>query len=381
SIRTGTGPRAGAGGPDGEEAGADAEVPDSDLTEPRPASAQQSPSVSPTAHRRHRDTPRVRRLASEHGVDLASVPRSGRHGRATPADVVAAAQRQVEREAPRPPATRPEPARPTSPPAPSPSAPSPPAPSPRQPSPRGRVERLSRRRRVIAERMHRSLQESAQLTTVIEVDLTRVVATREAVKETFRARFGVPLSALAFVAEAAVQALAEHPVVHAELDLEGGTITYPSTVDLGIAVDTEEGLVVPVIRSADDLTVGALARHIADRAARARDGSATADDYAGGSFTITNTGSRGALFDTPILNAPQSAILGFGAVVRRPVVLRGEDGEDLIAVRSMAYLALTYDHRLVDGADAARYLAAVKDRLEAPDRPWLDAVGIKETAS
>jgi 2-oxoglutarate dehydrogenase E2 component (dihydrolipoamide succinyltransferase) len=215
-----------------------------------------------------------------------------------------------------------------------------------------RVERLSRRRKVIAERMHRSLQESAQLTTVVEVDLSHVVAVRGA------------LSVLPFVAEAAVRAVGDHPVINAELDLAAGTITYPASVGLGIAVDTDEGLVVPVIRDAGDLTVGAIARRIAELAARARNGTATPDDFTGGSFTITNTGSRGALFDTPILNAPQSAILGLGAVVRRPVVLSGGNGDELIGIRSMAYLSLTYDHRLVDGADAARYLTSVKARLE-----------------
>ena len=238
----------------------------------------------------------------------------------------------------------------------------------------GRVERLSRRRKVIAERMHRSLQESAQLTTVVEVDLTHVVTVREATKDQFQARYGTSLSVLAFVAEAAVRALGNHPVINAELDLSAGTITYPASVGLGIAVDTDEGLVVPVIRDAGDLTVGALARRIAELAARARNGTATADDFAGGSFTITNTGSRGALFDTPILNAPQSAILGLGAVVRRPVVLPSGNGDDLIGIRSMAYLSLTYDHRLVDGADAARYLTSVKSRLENP------GPGIQEVA-
>jgi 2-oxoglutarate dehydrogenase E2 component (dihydrolipoamide succinyltransferase) len=212
------------------------------------------------------------------------------------------------------------------------------------------------------------------------VDLTHVIKVRGAVKDEFRGRYGVSLSVLAFVAESAVQALAAHPVINAELDLAAGTVSYPSSVGLGIAVDADEGLVVPVIRAADDLTVGALARRIAELAARARDGSATADDFAGGSFTITNTGSRGALFDTPILNAPQSAILGLGAVVRRPVVLRADNGDELIAIRSMAYLSLTYDHRLVDGADAARYLGSVKNRLETPDRSWADSVGVQEVA-
>lgn len=228
--------------------------------------------------------------------------------------------------------------------------------------------------------MHRSLQESAQLTMVVEVDLSHVVTIRDAAKDRFRVRYGASLSVLAFVAEAAVRALGDHPVINAELDLAAGTITYPGSVGLGIAVDTEAGLVVPVIRNADDLTVGALARRIADLAARARNGTATADDFTGGSFTITNTGSRGALFDTPILNAPESAILGLGAVVRRPVVLAGANSDELIGIRSMAFLSLTYDHRLVDGADAARYLTSVKARLETPGRSWADGLGAQEVA-
>jgi 2-oxoglutarate dehydrogenase E2 component (dihydrolipoamide succinyltransferase) len=321
---------------------------------------------------RHRDSPRVRRLAREHSVDLTMVKRSGPHGRATIADVRAAADAAAGRAHSHPVGGNRRPEL---------TVPDPTAPHFAASLGRGRVERLSRRRQVIAERMHRSLQESAQLTTVIEVDLSHVVKAREAAKDVFRSRYGVSLSVLPFVAEAAVRALADHPVINAELDLAAGTVTYPGGVGLGIAVDTDEGLVVPVIRGADDLTVGGLARRIAHLATRARDGSATADDFAGGSFTITNTGSRGALFDTPILNAPQSAILGFGAVTRRPVALRGADGDEVIAVRSMAYLSLTYDHRLVDGADAARYLTSVKARLETPDHSWPHSLGIADAAT
>ncbi|TDD55026.1 2-oxo acid dehydrogenase subunit E2 [Nonomuraea terrae] len=335
-----------------------------------PGSAPRPHGVATPAARphRHRDSPRVRRLAREHGVDLTVVRRSGPHGRATVADVREAAERASIPAQSHPGAVSSRPPLPGTPHAGASNA-------------RGRVERLSRRRKVIAERMHRSLQESAQLTTVIEVDLTHVVKIREAAKHGFRSRYGVSLSVFPFVAEAAVRALADHPVINAELDLAAGTVTYLRRVDLGIAVDTDDGLVVPVIRGAEDLTVGALARHIAHLAARSRDGSATADDLAGGSFTITNTGSRGALFDTPILNAPQSAILGLGSVTRRPVVLHGDDGDELIAIRSMAYLSLTYDHRLVDGADAARYLVSVKGRLESPDQSWLHSLGITEAAT
>lgn len=295
---------------------------------------------------RHRDSPRVRRLAREAGVDLENVPRSGLHGRATAGDVAAAAARSAE-------AT--------------------PMPSPASPAvttavpPGIRVEKLSRRRRIIADRMVESLRVSAQLTTVVEVDLTRVSRAREAAKDEFRRRHQVSLTVLAFVAETAVYALGRHQSINAQLDPEAGTIAYPPAVHLGVAVDTEDGLLVPVVRHADDLSVGGLARRIADVAKRGRSGSITADELSGGTFTITNTGSRGALFDTPIINLPQSAILGFGAVVRRPAVVLDASGEEQLAIRSIAYLALTYDHRLVDGADAARYLATVKNRLEGWD--------------
>jgi len=219
-----------------------------------------------------------------------------------------------------------------------------------------------------------SLQTAAQLTTVVEVDLTAATRARKAARDEFRRRHDAPLTVLAFVAEAAVRALAEHPVLNARFDLEAGTVTYLPGVNLGIAVDTEQGLIVPVVRGAEDLSVGGLARRIAAAAARSRDGSITADELSGGTFTVTNTGSRGALFDTPILNLPEVAILGLGAAARRPVVMPGPDGDDRIAVRSMAYLALTYDHRLVDGADAARFLGSVKERLERLDGTRTDSV-------
>ena len=312
---------------------------------------------------RHRASPRVRRLARERGVDLASITPAGRHGRTTADDVLAAAGRR-----PAPDAATSPPARADS------SAPVPVAPPAPAAAPAGaRVEKLSRRRRLIAERMVQSLQTAAQLTTVVEVDLTPVTRVREAARDEFRRRHDAPLTVLAFVAEAAVRALAEHPVLNARLDLEGGTVSYLPGVNLGIAVDTEQGLIVPVVRGAEDLSVGGLARRIASVAARSRDGSITADELSGGTFTVTNTGSRGALFDTPILNLPEVAILGLGAAVRRPVVMAGPDG-DRIAVRSMAYLALTYDHRLVDGADAARFLGSVKERLERLDGTRSDSV-------
>lgn len=227
-----------------------------------------------------------------------------------------------------------------------------------------RVEKLSRIRRTIARRMLESLQTSAQLTTVVEADLTSIAMLREEHKYEFLERTGVRLSFLSFVVAAAVEAVAEHPVVNSSLDADCTEVTYHGSVHLGMAVDSDKGLMVPVIREADRLSIAEIGSAIADRAAAVRDGTIRPDDLAGGTFTITNTGSRGALFDTPIINAPQSAILGVGAVVERLVPQRDMNGGMLISARSMAYLSLSYDHRIVDGADAARYLAAVRARLE-----------------
>ncbi len=223
---------------------------------------------------------------------------------------------------------------------------------------------MSRLRRVIADRMVQSLQTSAQLTTVIEVDVSRIASLRQRAKGEFEAREGVKLSFLPFFSKATVEALKVFPQLNASIDTEAGTVTYHESEHLGVAVDTERGLLVPVIRDAGDLNIAGLARKITDLAERTRNNKITPDDLSGGTFTLTNTGSRGALFDTPIINQPQVAILGTGAVVRRPVVVSDETGGDVIAVRSMVFLALTYDHRLVDGADAARFLNALKTRLE-----------------
>ncbi len=221
---------------------------------------------------------------------------------------------------------------------------------------------MSRLRKVIAQRMVESLQVSAQLTTVVEVDVTKIARLRERAKREFEAREGVKLSFLPFFAVAAVEALKQYPVVNASI--EDDQIVYHAEEHLGIAVDTDRGLLVPVIKGAGDLNIAGIARKIADLADRTRNNKITPDDLGGGTFTLTNTGSRGALFDTPIINQPQVGILGTGAVVKRPVVVTGADGEETIAVRSMVYLAMTYDHRIVDGADAARFLVAVKQRLE-----------------
>jgi 2-oxoglutarate dehydrogenase E2 component (dihydrolipoamide succinyltransferase) len=226
---------------------------------------------------------------------------------------------------------------------------------------------MSRLRKVIASRMVDSLQVSAQLTTVLEADVTRIVALRAKHRAGFQDREGIGLSFMPFFAKAAVEALRAFPVVNASIDQAAGTITYHDSVHLGIAVDTPRGLLVPVVRDAQDLNIPALNRKIADVAARTRANKVTPDELSGGTFTLTNTGSRGALFDTPIINQPQVAILGTGAMVRRPVVVTDEFGADSIAIRTMVYLALTYDHRLVDGADAARFLTAIKSRLEGGD--------------
>ena len=227
---------------------------------------------------------------------------------------------------------------------------------------RGTTQRMSRPRQVIAQRMVESLHTSAQLTTVVEADVTAIARLRGLAKRDFEAREGVKLSFLPFFALAAVEALKVHPKLNAVID--GDQVTYHDAEHVGIAVDTERGLMVPVIHNAGDLNIGGLARKIGDLAERTRSGRVGPDELAGGTFTLTNTGSRGALFDTPIINQPQVAILGTGTVVKRPVVVEDPALGEVIAVRSMVYLALTYDHRLVDGADAARFLTTVKNRLE-----------------
>jgi pyruvate dehydrogenase E2 component (dihydrolipoamide acetyltransferase) len=313
-------------------------------------------------------TPLVRKLAVEHGVDLGTVAGTGVGGRIRKQDVIDAARVRREAvaaaQAAAAPDTQPAPAQPPGqvPADQQPSAPARPAIEPS--SQRGTIERMSRARQVIARRMVESLQTSAQLTTVVEVDITEIARLRDRARADFEAREGVKMSFLPFFALAAVEALKVHPRLNASIDPDGTQVTYHDAEHLGIAVDTERGLMVPVIRNAGDLNVGGLARKIADLAARTRAGQVSPDDLAGGTFTLTNTGSRGALFDTPIINQPQVGILGTGAVVRRPVVVPDPALGEVIAVRSMVYLALSYDHRLVDGADAARFLVAVKQRLE-----------------
>nr|WP_274638348.1 2-oxoglutarate dehydrogenase, E2 component, dihydrolipoamide succinyltransferase [Microbacterium bovistercoris] len=286
-------------------------------------------------------TPLVRRLAQQQGVDLSTVKGTGVGGRIRKEDVLKAAQAASEPAATAAPA----------------------AAAPVEVSPlRGTTQPMSRLRKVLAERAVASMQQTAQLTTVIEVDVTRLAALRDRVKADFLAKTGDKLSFLPFFAVAAAEALQAYPVVNATVDTD--KIVYPAAENLSIAVDTERGLLTPVIRDAGAKNIAEIAHEIADLAARTRDNKLKPDELAGGTFTLTNTGSRGALFDTPVVFLPQSAILGTGAVVKRPGVVQ-VDGKDAIAVRSYVYLALSYDHRIVDGADAARFLSAMKSRLEA----------------
>ena len=304
-------------------------------------------------------TPLVRKLASEHGIDLSTVQGTGVGGRIRKQDVLAAVETpEPEPAAPPPPPATPEPQQP-----PLTAAAPRTAELPATVSElRGVTEKMSRMRSVIAKRMVESLQISAQLTTVVEADITRLTRLRDRIKRDFEAREGVKLSFLPFFARATVEALKQYPKVNASIDTDKGEITYHGAEHLGIAVDTERGLLVPVIHDAGDLNIAGLARRIADLAERTRTNKITPDEMSGGTFTLSNTGSRGALFDTPIILQPQVGILGTGSVVKRPAVLAGEDG-DTIAVRSIMYLALSYDHRLVDGADAARFLKTIKQRL------------------
>ena len=306
-------------------------------------------------------TPIVRKLAKDKGVDLSTVTGTGVGGRIRKQDVEAAAKAAEEARAAAAAAAAPASQE---------SAPAAAAkPAPAKPEVdttlRGRTEKMSRLRQVIAERMIESLQTSAQLTTVVEVDVTRVAALRARAKNDFLAKNGTKLTFLPFFVQAATEALKAHPKINASI--EGKNVTYHDVEHVGIAVDTPRGLLVPVVKNAGDLNIPGLAKRINDLAARTRDNKVNPDELSGSTFTITNTGSGGALFDTPIINQPEVAILGLGAIQRQPRVIKDADGGEVIAIRSVCYLALSYDHRLVDGADAARYLMTVKKRLEEGD--------------
>lgn len=288
-------------------------------------------------------TPIVRKLAKDNGVDLAQVKGTGIGGRIRKEDVEALIGKSV---------------------APAATSAAPAAPAEVEISPlRGTTEQMSRLRKVLASKAVESMQSSAQLTSVVEVDVTKIAELRKQVQSDFIAKTGVKLSFMPFFNLAAAEALKAHPKINSTI--EGESIVYHPTENISFAVDTDRGLLTPVIRNASELSIAETAKQISNLAERTRNNQLTPDELSGGTFTLTNTGSRGALFDTPVVFMPQSAILGTGIVTKRPVVMQSADGSDVIAIRSMVYLALSYDHRNIDGADAARYLTAVKQRLEA----------------
>ncbi|WP_020103552.1 2-oxoglutarate dehydrogenase, E2 component, dihydrolipoamide succinyltransferase [Mycobacterium sp. 360MFTsu5.1] len=302
-------------------------------------------------------TPLVRKLAAENNVDLASVQGTGVGGRIRKQDVLAAAEAA---KAPAAPAAAAPAAAPAAPAAKAPAA----APAPALAHLRGTTQKATRIRQITAKKTRESLQTTAQLTQTHEVDMTRIVSLRARAKNSFAEREGVNLTYLPFIARAVIDALKIHPNVNASYNEETKEITYYDAEHLGFAVDTEQGLLSPVVHNAGDLSLGGLARAIVDIADRARSGNLRPDELAGGTFTITNIGSQGALFDTPILVPPQAAMLGTGAIVKRPRVVVDEGGNESIGVRSVCYLPLTYDHRLIDGADAGRFVTTIKRRLE-----------------
>ncbi|MCE6997739.1 2-oxoglutarate dehydrogenase, E2 component, dihydrolipoamide succinyltransferase [Saccharothrix sp. S26] len=321
---------------------------------PKPEPKQEAPKEEESANGAPYVTPLVRKLASENGIDLGTLKGTGVGGRIRKQDVLAAVEAKKapkQEEAPKPAASS----------APAQRVASAPADTSGK---RGTVQKLPRLRQIVAQRTRESLQVSAQLTQVFEVDVTKIARLRNKAKAAFEQREGTKLTFLPFFAKAAVEALKQHPVLNASIDEEKKEVVYHGAEHLGIAIDTERGLLNAVIANAGDLNLAGLSHKIGDLAARARANKLTPDELTGGTFSLTNLGSNGALFDTPIIQQPQVGILGVGVVKKRPVVITDENGDDTIAIRSMAYLALTYDHRLVDGADAGRFLTTVKNRLE-----------------
>ncbi|HZK05889.1 MAG TPA: 2-oxoglutarate dehydrogenase, E2 component, dihydrolipoamide succinyltransferase [Actinomycetaceae bacterium] len=383
TVEVGT-PLAQIGGGDGAASPEPAAAPaEESAAEPAVEAEPSTPAAhaAPAAPARARDgggsyvTPIVRKLAREKSVNLGSLAGTGVGGRIRKEDVIAAAEKAeqeraaaekaaaekaaAEKAAAEKAATEKGAAAAG---AAAPSAPAARAPAAEPSALRGRTEKMSRLRKVIAKRMVESLDVSAQLTTVIEVDVTKIAALRAKAKGPFEAREGVKLTFLPFFVKAAIEALKVHPTVNATID--GENVIYHDVEHIGIAVDTPRGLLVPVIKDAGDLNIAGIAKRIADLAARTRDNKVLPDELSGSTFTVTNTGSAGALFDTPIINQPEVAILGVGLIVKRPAVVKDGDGNESIGIRSMIYLAITYDHRLVDGADAGRFLQTVKKRLE-----------------
>ncbi|CAH0286106.1 2-oxoglutarate dehydrogenase, E2 component, dihydrolipoamide succinyltransferase [Rhodococcoides fascians] len=330
--------------------------------EPKPEPKQEAPKAAPAKESAPSGdsspyvTPLVRKLASDNDVDLSSVKGTGVGGRIRKQDVLAAAE---AKKAPAAPAEAAAPAA-----ASKPAAPATAGVRPELAHLRGTTQKINRIRQITAKKTRESLQTSAQLTQTFEVDVTKIAGLRTKAKAKFAENEGVNLTYLPFFAKAVVEALKAHPNVNASINEDAKEITYHADVHLGIAVDTEQGLLSPVIHNAGDLSLAGLARAINDIATRARSGGLKPDELSGGTFTITNIGSQGALFDTPILVPPQAAMLGTGAIVKRPVVVKDDSGNESIGVRSMCYLPLTYDHRLVDGADAGRFLTTIKQRLE-----------------
>ena len=322
-----------------------------------PASAPDTPATpaAPAADGEAYVTPLVRKLAKDNGIDLSTVKGTGVGGRIRKQDVQAAIAAKGSAAAPAAPAASAAPA----------ADGAPKAAHTFEVSPkRGTVEKTARIRQVIAKRMRESLDISTQLTQVTEVDMTRVAQLRAKAKDGFLAREGAKLTFLPFFAQAVTEALQQHPALNASMTEDLKQITYPDSENVAIAVDTPKGLLVPVIKNASDLGIAGLAKAIGDLGGRARTGDIAPEELTGSTFTITNIGSFGALFDTPIINQPNVAILGTGSIVKRPMVVKDVDGNDSIAIRSMCYLSLTYDHRVVDGADAGRFLYTLKTRLE-----------------
>ncbi|MGW0421035.1 2-oxoglutarate dehydrogenase, E2 component, dihydrolipoamide succinyltransferase [Streptomyces sp. NPDC003015] len=331
-----------------------APAPDPAPTAPAPAPAPVTPAPAPAATSGDDGayvTPLVRKLAAEHGVDLASVKGTGVGGRIRKQDVIAAAEAAKAAAAPAPAAAA------------APAA-AKKAPSLEASPLRGQTVKMPRIRKVIGDNMVKALHEQAQLSSVVEVDVTRLMKLRARAKDAFASREGVKLSPMPFFVKAAAQALKAHAPINAKINEGEGTITYFDTENIGIAVDSEKGLMTPVIKHAGDLNLAGIAKATAELAGKVRANKITPDELSGATFTISNTGSRGALFDTIIVPPGQVAILGIGATVKRPAVIETEEGT-VIGIRDMTYLTLSYDHRLVDGADAARYLTAVKAILEA----------------
>jgi pyruvate dehydrogenase E2 component (dihydrolipoamide acetyltransferase) len=360
----------------GDEGAAEAEPAEDDAEEPAPAAESEADEAEASEEGTPElASPLVRRLAEDNDVDLSSISGSGQGGRVTREDVEAAIEgggkgsdasdngSKAKREdsgGKAKPSSAPQPQR---------------RPDSGSSSDRSRTEDLSRIRQRIAAKMMESMQSSAQLTTVQEADVTGIMRARAAGKDAFKEREGVSLSPFVFLCRAAILALRNHPKMSAQADWDAGTVTYHDYVNLGLAVDTEKGLIVPNVKGADDLSIAGLARAIAEAADKARGkGKLEISDIEGATFTMTNTGSVGVLIDTPILNYPEVAILGTGAIKKRPVVITDEAGDQAIAIRDMMYLSLTYDHRLIDGADAARFVTEVKDIIESHD--WTGELGI-----